>query len=326
MSVESSTDTAGSAVRTRAATLDAACADAVELARAAAVEVAGVGQVGAHLAVEADGERLATHRFASLSGAYVGWEWSVTVVRASRAKNVTVDEVCLLPGPGARLAPAWLPYADRLRPGDLGPGDLLPVPADDDRLEPGWTAGFEGLADDDTPEAEVGRLAWELGLVRNRVLSVVGLDDAADRWLNGPGGPHSALAEAAPAQCVSCGFLQPLDGLLGHAFGVCANEHSPSDGHVVTLDHGCGAHSEGGQVPSLAAASPVVLDSVGFDLLVHDASTASTAEDVEYVEDVEGVEDVEYVEDVEGVEDVEYVEDVEDVEDDAPADDALGHG
>jgi len=27
-------------------------------------------------------------------------------------------------------------------------------------------------------------------------------------------------------------------------FGVCANEWSPSDGRVVTLDHGCGAHSE----------------------------------------------------------------------------------
>jgi hypothetical protein len=27
-------------------------------------------------------------------------------------------------------------------------------------------------------------------------------------------------------------------------FGVCANEYSPSDGKVVSFDHGCGAHSE----------------------------------------------------------------------------------
>ena len=27
-------------------------------------------------------------------------------------------------------------------------------------------------------------------------------------------------------------------------FGVCANAWSPSDGSVVSLDHGCGAHSE----------------------------------------------------------------------------------
>ena len=30
----------------------------------------------------------------------------------------------------------------------------------------------------------------------------------------------------------------------GRAFGLCANEFSPSDGKVVSLDHGCGAHSE----------------------------------------------------------------------------------
>ena len=253
--------------RTRAVALDAACADAVDLARAAAVEEAGPEGVGDHVGVDADDERVATHRFAALSRAYVGWQWSVTVARASRAKNVTVDEVCLLPGPGALLGPAWIPYADRLQPGDLGPGDLLPVPADDDRLEPGWTGGVEALADDGEPELQLGELAWELGLARNRVLSLIGVDDATDRWINGAGGPHSALAEAAPGECVSCGFLVRLGGLLGHGFGVCANESSPSDGHVVTLDHGCGAHSEGGEILSLAAAPPVVLDSVGYDSL-----------------------------------------------------------
>ncbi len=254
------------APRTRAATLDPACAEAVDVAREAAVEQAGEAGVGEHLGVDAEDERVATHRFACLSRAYVGWEWSVTVARASRAKNVTVDEVCLLPGPRALLGPAWVPYAERLQPGDLGPGDLLPVLADDDRLEPGWTGGVEALTDDD-PELQVGELAWELGLARNRVLSLIGVDDAADRWLNGTGGPHTALAEAAPGECLTCGFRVRLGGLLGHTFGVCANESSPSDGHVVTLDHGCGAHSEGGTILSLAAAPPVVLDSMGYDPL-----------------------------------------------------------
>ena len=27
-------------------------------------------------------------------------------------------------------------------------------------------------------------------------------------------------------------------------FGVCANVYAPDDGKVVSLDHGCGAHSE----------------------------------------------------------------------------------
>ncbi len=31
---------------------------------------------------------------------------------------------------------------------------------------------------------------------------------------------------------------------MGQLFGVCANEWSPDDGKVVSLDHGCGAHSE----------------------------------------------------------------------------------
>jgi hypothetical protein len=260
---------APSAPRTRAPALDQVCADAVEEARAAAVELAGADSVGDHVGVAADDERVVTHRFTCLSRAYVGWEWSVTVTRASRAKNVTVDEVCLLPGAGALLAPAWLPYSERLRPGDLGPGDLLPVQADDDRLEPGWTGGFEALADDDGPDPEVAELAWELGLGRARVLSVLGLDDAADRWVNGSGGPHVPLAEAAPGHCVSCGFVLRLGGLLGRAFGVCANEHSPSDGRVVTLDHGCGAHSEGGEVLSLAYAPPPVLDETGYDELGH---------------------------------------------------------
>jgi hypothetical protein len=36
----------------------------------------------------------------------------------------------------------------------------------------------------------------------------------------------------------------PIAGALRQVFGVCANEWSPSDGQVVSLDHGCGAHSE----------------------------------------------------------------------------------
>ena len=35
-----------------------------------------------------------------------------------------------------------------------------------------------------------------------------------------------------------------MAGALRAVFGVCANEWSPSDGRVVSLDHGCGAHSE----------------------------------------------------------------------------------
>jgi Protein of unknown function (DUF3027) len=250
-------------------TLDPACVDAVDLARAAAAELAGAEGVGEYQGCVAEDERVATHSFACLSPAYVGWNWSVTVVRASRSKVVTVDETCLLPGEGALLAPAWVPYSERLLPGDLGPGDLLPVAPDDDRLEPGWTGGYEALGRDGDESAELREIVGDLGLDRARVLSLIGMDDAVDRWVNGVGGPHVPLAESAPGHCASCGFRVRMSGLLGQAFGVCANESSPSDGHVVTFDHGCGGHSEAPAVLSLAAANAPVLDEVGYDQLGH---------------------------------------------------------
>ncbi len=121
-------------------TPDAVCAAAVDLARAAAQAVAGHQLVGDHVGVEADAERIVTHFFACTDRAYTDWRWAVTVVRAPRSKTVTVDEVVLLPGPGALLAPAWVPWSERLQAGDLGVGDVLPTAADDERLVPGYAA------------------------------------------------------------------------------------------------------------------------------------------------------------------------------------------
>jgi hypothetical protein len=50
------------------------------------------------------------------------------------------------------------------------------------------------------------------------------------------------MAKAAPGSCGSCGFLLPIGGLVGQAFGVCANAFG-ADGHVVAWGYGCGAHS-----------------------------------------------------------------------------------
>ena len=58
------------------------------------------------------------------------------MARASRSKTVTVSESLLVPGPDAILAPPWVPWRERLRPGDLGAGDILPAPPDDERLVP----------------------------------------------------------------------------------------------------------------------------------------------------------------------------------------------
>ena len=223
----------------RAAAPDSRCAEAVELARAAAVEVAGA-TVGDHLAVEAEpeagGGHVVTHSFATTDPAYVGWRWAVTVARADGADEVTVDEVVLLPGDAALLAPGWVPWSERVQPGDLGPGDLLPPTPDDPRLVPSY-------ADVDADELPWD-LARELGLGRPRVLSLDGRADAAERWYAGDAGPDTPVAKAAPGQCRDCGFLVPLAGALGRVFGACANAMAPDDGRVVALTHGCGAHSE----------------------------------------------------------------------------------
>ena len=78
----------------RAPELDRACAEGDETARTAVERRCGVMGVGEHLGVIAEGTRVATHFFAVDHPGYPGWRWSVTVARASRAKTVTVNEVC----------------------------------------------------------------------------------------------------------------------------------------------------------------------------------------------------------------------------------------
>ncbi len=221
---------------------DAVLLAAVDAARAAAVADAGEASVGEHLGAQMENERIATHSFACLSPAYVGWRWSVTLTRASRAKTVTVNDVLLLPGEGAIVAPPWVPWSERVLPGDLSPGDVLPTAADDVRLVAGLTGedDFDSLSS----QSPLHPGQWEIGLGRVRVLSATGRDDAADRWVEGDFGPATAMARQAARDCVSCGFMLPIGGALGQLFAVCANNISPADGHVVALTFGCGAHSE----------------------------------------------------------------------------------
>lgn len=264
---------------------DAVLASAVDVARAAAEEVAAAGHVGEHLGVELEEERLATHRFACLDPGYRGWHWAVTLARVPRSKSVTVCEAVLLPGADALLASEWVPWSKRLAPGDLGVGDLLPTEADDERLQPGYTAtgGSASVPGADPVDDDADRVAiWELGLGRARVLSPIGRDDAVERWYSGEHGPTAPIALAAPAQCSTCGFVVPLGGSLRRLFGVCANEYSPSDGHVVSYDHGCGAHSEIAVLPPPVEVTEPFVDEVAYDLVaLHpvDPPAGSVAED-----------------------------------------------
>ncbi|MCJ1680599.1 DUF3027 domain-containing protein [Streptomyces sp. APSN-46.1] len=275
-----------SAATTRSRTPDRLCAEAVDLARTAAEEAAAPGVVGEHVSVIAEGDRVVTHFFECKDPAYRGWRWAVTVTRASRAKLVTLDETVLLPGDDALLAPEWVPWSERLRPGDMGPGDLLPTDAEDLRLEPGWSgedvpppnsvvstemAELVEAEDADVTDrtvvpvrGSITAVAEELGMRRARVLSRYGLHSAADRWDEGFGA-KTPMAQAAPASCVTCGFLVAIGGSLGQAFGVCANEFSPADGHMVSLSYGCGGHSEAAVMPKTPRPAPPVLDSMATD-------------------------------------------------------------
>lgn len=188
---------------------------AVEIARRALEEL-DEGGVGEHLgffAVSGAGN-VATLRFSADLPGYPGWEWHAVVACASGAADVTVNEVALVPGnTGQALqAPDWVPYADRVRPGDLGPGDVFPPEPDDPRIANGTLTRASAVQ----PRA---------------------------RWRDGDFGPHSEMATQARLKCRTCAFFLPAGDEIGPNFGVCANKFS-ADGRVVHAAYGCGAHSE----------------------------------------------------------------------------------
>ncbi len=261
------------ALAARSGKPDSTLAKAVDVARATVLEMADDSEVGDHLGVIAEGERVVTHHFACTRLGYPGWHWSVTLTRAKRAKELTVNEVVLLPGDEAIVAPAWVPYKERIQPGDFSPGDLLPVEDEDVRLVPTYLVGDDPLEAplDGDAQAQVRRVAADLGLGRSRTLSREGIEMAADRWYAGSGGPDAPVAKSATEPCTTCGFLLRLNGSLAESFGVCANGNANDDGKVVSFDHGCGAHSE---VKLARKQQPLPMPDHVFDTLTDDGFAA----------------------------------------------------
>lgn len=217
--------------------------NALEMARSAAIEDSHDPKfVGALVSIDQEDERIATYLFESALPGYSGWRWAVTIIKVDEAAPATIADVVLLPGADSLVAPEWVPYKERIESGDVGVGDIIPTSADDIRL----VAGFDALpGDEDLALYE----QIELGLGRARVLSIVGRDAASKRWYEGDRGPNTPIAQYAPLSCHSCGFFLPIAGSLRSAFGVCANALSPEDARVVSVDHGCGAHSQALIVP-----------------------------------------------------------------------------
>ena len=211
----------------------------LELARSAAIADAGNPElVGADVSVEIDDDgRVETYLFEAHLAGYKGWRWCVTIAKVDKKSEPTICDVVVLPGPDALLAPEWVAYRDRIQPGDVGVGDIVPSSLDDTRLVP---SVHSLIADEDLDAMQV----FDLGLGRARVMSIEGRDQASKRWYESDRGPQSPIAQAAPKPCSSCAFFVPISGSLRASFGVCANEISPEDARVVSVDHGCGAHSE----------------------------------------------------------------------------------
>ena len=216
--------------------MSVAIEDLVEsVARAAVIETAGdESAVGGLRGVVENGEGLVSVRYECLLPGYIGWEWTVDIAVVDGAASVC--ESALLPGENALLAPEWVPWSDRVRPGDLEPGMVLPYVADDERLVPGYTS----TGDEDLDHMAI----YEFGLGRERVLAPEAREAVADRWYRGSHGPTATSAAASAEPCSTCAFWVPIAGSFRVLFGVCANEWSPSDGRVVSVDHGCGAHSQ----------------------------------------------------------------------------------
>lgn len=245
---------------------------AVEQARAAIVEYSGE-TVGDYLGATFEDADSATHRFLATLPGYQGWQWAVVVAAYPGADHATISEVVLVPGPTALLAPAWLPWEERVKPGDLSPGDLLAPLPDDPRLVPGFMGTGDPLIDD---------TAVQIGLGRRRVLSAEGRDEAAQRWHDGEHGPVAPMARATKRVCRDCGFMVPLAGGLGAMFGVCCNALS-ADGQVVDFFYGCGAHSDtpapqGGGSPAFEPFDDGVLEVVEIPAAVTEAAIESPAD------------------------------------------------
>ena len=219
---------------------DPRCAEAVEQARAAAVDVAGTA-VGDHLGVEvedvpATGGRLVTHSFATTDPAYVGWRWAVTVARSEGSDVVTVDEVVLLPGGGALSRRPGCRGASASSPATSAPATCCPRRR--------TTRGSSRRTPTSTPSACRSTCTARWASAGCACCPATAASTRPSAGTTGSPARTRRWPRARPAPCGTCGFLTPLAGALGRVFGACANGMAPDDGRVVALTHGCGAHSE----------------------------------------------------------------------------------
>jgi len=142
-----------------------AATTAVDVARAALLEITPASTVGDLVSEQSEGDGVSTVRFASTMLGYPDWFWTVSVAQLTaedgHLEQPTVLEAELLPGDGALIAPDWVPWADRLEDykaaqaaiaaGELAAGD---DDADDDSDDDADDQDDD--ADDDHDDDDLG--------------------------------------------------------------------------------------------------------------------------------------------------------------------------
>lgn len=149
---------------------------------------------------------------------------------------------------------------------EVASSEDVPTPPD---AESGEGSDSEAAAN---AQSDVDDAVEEFDLSRRHVMSPLGRSQTAKRWYEGPRGPKSLSTKTAGGHtCATCGFFVPLKGELNLLFGVCANKWSPDDGRVVSLDHGCGEHSEiePPEPTHLWVQSKPAFDDLHIDIIAH---------------------------------------------------------
>ncbi|MEO6201370.1 MAG: DUF3027 domain-containing protein [Cryobacterium sp.] len=87
---------------------------AVDLARAALLEITPADTIGEPVGHIVEGEHVLSLLFDCAMTGYPGWHWTVSLSRVDDGSEPSVLETELMPGGEALLAPEWIPWSDRL--------------------------------------------------------------------------------------------------------------------------------------------------------------------------------------------------------------------
>ncbi|MFC6357051.1 DUF3027 domain-containing protein [Luethyella okanaganae] len=145
---------------------------AVDLARAALLEVTPAETIGRPVGHVVEGEHVLSLLFECALAGYPGWHWTVSLSRIDDEAAPSVLEAELMPGDHALLAPEWVPWSERLADyrsaqelieaealvaavGDVGPGESDDDIDDDDDDD---DDDLHDVEDDDIDGVDIDRL------------------------------------------------------------------------------------------------------------------------------------------------------------------------